>query len=154
MVVFRIQKAKRGLTLSGDGAARMGGRWNSTGTGIIYTAANRSLAMAEVAVHISIGTMPSGYHILEIHIPDNASMLVVQEKDLPANWDTNPPPLTTKKVGDDFIKENRYCLLKIPSSVTKGDFNILINPAHPEFVNIKIISADPFPFDMRLFNRP
>jgi RES domain-containing protein len=41
--------------------------------------------------------------------------------------------------------------LKIPSSVTKGDFNILINPNHPDFKRIAIQSIEPFPFDRRIF---
>jgi hypothetical protein len=41
--------------------------------------------------------------------------------------------------------------LKVPSATTKGDHNLLINPFHPEFKEIKIVAVEPFPFDNRLF---
>lgn len=151
MEVFRLLKEEHTSELSGQGAARFGGRWNSIGVELIYTASNRSLAMAEVAVHLTVATLPNNYQMMIIHIPDNTSMKIIQEKHLPSNWNAFPYQPATKKIGDQFVSENKFCLLKIPSAVTKGDFNILVNPAHKEFDKIKIIDNQPFPFDMRLF---
>ncbi|MFY8046747.1 MAG: RES family NAD+ phosphorylase [Chitinophagaceae bacterium] len=39
----------------------------------------------------------------------------------------------------------------MPSAVTKGDYNLLINPAHPDFKKIKIKGVEKFPFDRRIF---
>lgn len=153
MEVYRIQRASKGVALSGIGAARMGGRWNSVGTEVIYTSENRSLAQAEVVVHCSLGTLPSGYNLLEIFIPEETSIVIYEEKNLPAHWNIHPPPRANSSIGDNFIREGRYCLLKIPSAVTQGDYNILINPTHPEFVNIQVVRYSPFPFDARLFLR-
>ena len=44
-----LAREKFAGSLSGKGAAISGARWNSVGIEMIYTAANRSLAMAEVA---------------------------------------------------------------------------------------------------------
>ena len=151
MEVFRLSAGKWSKSLSGKGAALKGARWNSAGTEIIYTSSNRSLAMAEVAVHLTLATLPGDYMMITIFIPDDTSIKVVQEKDLPEDWNSFPHGSATRVFGDDFINENKYCLLKTPSAVTKGDFNILINPAHPEFKKIKIISIEPFPFDYRIF---
>jgi RES domain-containing protein len=151
MEVFRLQRNKYGLALSGLGASVSGARWNSPGYEIIYTSTSRSLAMAEVAVHLTLGTMPSDFFMLHIFIPDHISMLILQERDLPADWNTHPPPLACRQTGDTFIAERKYCLLKIPSAVTHGDYNILINPGHPEFSGIRVLSAQPFTFDQRLF---
>jgi len=71
---------------------------------------------------------------------------------LPKNWNIFPYLATTQKFGNGFIKENKYYLLKIPSAITKGDFNILINPYHPELKKIKILNSEPFPFNKRIFN--
>ena len=151
MEVFRLSAGKWSKTLSGKGAALKGARWNSAGTEIIYTSSNRSLAMAEVAVHFTLATIPGDYMMITIFIPDDVSIKVVKEKDLPKNWNSFPYGSATQIFGNDFINENKYCLLKIPSAVTKGDFNILINPLHPEFEKIKIILIEPFPFDHRIF---
>lgn len=151
MEVFRLSREEFSKELSGKGSAKYGGRWNSLGIELIYTASNRSLAMAEVVVHLTIATLPSDYRIVTVYIPDNLSMKVLQEKDLPDDWNIFPHSPVTQSIGDKFVSDNKFCLLKIPSAVTKGDFNILINPAHAEFSKIKIINNEPFPFDRRIF---
>jgi RES domain-containing protein len=70
---------------------------------------------------------------------------------LPLDWNKFPHPTTTQMIGDKFISENLYCVLQIPSSVTEGDYNLLINPKHPEFKRVKIIDTKRFIFDQRLF---
>lgn len=151
MHVYRLTKKKYGTMLSGIGAAIFGERWNSKGYEVIYTAENRSLAMAEVAVHLMLGTLPSNYEMLTIFIPDTIKIKKVDIQKLPADWNTFPHPKTTQKIGDFFLQENKFCILKVPSVVTKGDFNIMINPNHPEFKKIKVVVSEPFPFDRRLF---
>lgn len=137
--------------LSGAGAAIKGGRWNSIGFELIYTASNRSLAMAEVAVHFSLASLPDDYMMVTINIPDNLRVKEFYEIDLPRNWNAFPHPSSTQKLGDQFILQNKYCIAKIPSVVTKGDFNFLINPNHKEFKKISITEIDKFPFDKRIF---
>lgn len=151
MEVFRLVKEKFSYQLSGQGAALNGGRWNSVGVELIYTASNRSLAMAEVAVHLSVDNLPDDFKMVTIHIPDDISIMKLTRADLPANWNTFPPPSADQKIGDKFVFENRYCVLMIPSAVTQGDFGFLINPNHPDFARIKIIGNDKFPFDKRIF---
>ena len=151
MHVYRLTKKKYGTTLSGKGAAIFGERWNSKGNEVIYTAENRSLAMAEVAVHLMIGMLPSNYEMLTIFIPDTIKIKKVDVQKLPQDWNTFPHPKTTQKIGDFFLQENKFCVLKVPSVVTKGDFNIMINPNHIDFKKIKVTVSEPFPFDRRLF---
>lgn len=152
MEVFRIQKKEFKDSLSGKGAAKKGARWNSIGIEIIYTATNKALAMAEVAVHLTAGTLPDDRYLLTIYIPDDVSMQKLTYADLPADWNVYPHPATAQQIGDAFIKACRHCLLLIPSAAVQGDFNILINPAHADFSKIKIIDAVPFKFDNRFFN--
>lgn len=151
MEAYRLTRKRRSNVLSGKGAAMKGARWNSPGVEIIYTASNRSLAMAEVAVHFTLATLPSDYMMMTINIPDDIPFKIIREIDLPAGWNSFPFQLTTQAIEDNFIEENKYCILKIPSAVTKGDFNILINPYHNEFNRIKIVDVEDFPFDMRIF---
>lgn len=151
MEVFRLSRKKYSSVLSGAGSAIKGARWNSPGTELIYTASNRSLAMAEVAVHFTLATLPEDYIMTTIFIPDNLSIIIIQVKDLPENWNSFPYLSSTQYFGDTLVRENKFCLLKIPSAVTKGDFNILINPKHAEFRKIKIISQEHFPFNNRIF---
>lgn len=151
MEVFRISRQRFARSLSGKGAAILGARWNSAGVELIYTAANRSLAMAEVAVHLSYTELPADYVMLTIFVPDDVSSIKLASKDLPSNWNHFPYSSSTQTIGDRFLNENEHCLLVVPSAVTQGDHNILINPGHADFKGIKIVQAEKFPFDRRLF---
>lgn len=151
MEAYRLCREKFSTKLSGIGAAMKGARWNSIGVEMIYTASNRSLAMAEVAVHLSLATLPEDYMMMTIHIPDDISMKRLNVSDLPIDWNKFPHPSTTQIIGDRFISENPHCVLQIPSSVTEGDYNLLINPHHIEFQRIKILDIKKFIFDQRLF---
>jgi len=150
MKVYRLSRKKYADTLSGKGAALSANRWNSRGVEMIYTAESRALAMAEVIVHLSLALLPKDFVLLEITIPDAISLKTLHTKTLPENWSHFPYHHTTQLIGDNFIKENKYAILKVPSAVVRGDFNFLINPSHPEFETIKITSKQPFLFDRRL----
>lgn len=107
--------------------------------------------MAEVAVHFTLATLPGDYFMMAVFIPDDISLKIVNLKDLSKDWNTFPHPVSTQKIGDEFVSENEYCVLQVPSAVTKGDYNLLINPFHTDFKKIKIISTEKFPFDKRIF---
>lgn len=151
MFVYRLCRKKYAGVLSGAGAAKAGGRWNSIGTEIIYTAESRALALAELLVHLKLENMPSGFQIMTIQIPDYSSVRIIESKELPSNWNVYPPMASTQQFGDRFVKEAGQLLLKVPSAVVKGDHNLLINPHHREFKKIKIHSVEDFPLDRRLF---
>lgn len=151
MQVFRLSRERYANELSGAGAAIKGGRWNSIGFELIYTAGNRSLAMAEVAVHFTMATLPDDYMMVTINIPADLVIQEISESDLPRNWNAFPHPSSTQKLGDQFILQGRCCIAKIPSVVTKGDFNFLINPNHNDFKKLSISETEKFPFDRRIF---
>ncbi|MEP6647050.1 MAG: RES family NAD+ phosphorylase [Saprospiraceae bacterium] len=151
MELFRLSSSKYGRQLDGKGASKKGARWNGIGTEIIYTSSNRSLAMAEVLVHLSAAMMPAGFMMMTIFVPDTTSILEINSKNLPPDWNRWPPLTATQDIGDQFIKNNMACLLKVPSAVTPGDFNFLINPFHKEFIAVEIIEYEKFFFDNRFF---
>jgi len=151
MQVFRIARRQYANSLSGRGAALHGARWNSPGVEMVYTAGNRSLAMAEVLVHLSLDIIPDDFMMITIDIPDDIAIAEMKEQELPECWNQFPHNQTTQKVGDTFILEGRNCVLKAPSVVTDGDFNFLLNPLHHDFARITIREIRKFVFDRRLF---
>jgi RES domain-containing protein len=151
MEIFRLCRQKHAAILSGKGAAIKGARWNSVGVEIIYCAANRSLAMAEVAVHFSLASIPSDYMMMTIFVPDSIAIQVLDAKHLPTDWNEFPYNNATQSFGDDFISENKCCILQVPSVVTQGDYNLLINPQYKYFNQIQITAVEKFPFDKRIF---
>jgi RES domain-containing protein len=153
MILYRLSKQHYIKDLSGRGAELSGGRWNSKGIPVLYTAESRALAAIEIAVHTPLGIIPSDYFLAEIEIPDNASVLKIAINDLPRDWARHPFIKATQNIGDKFIKSNKHLVLQIPSATVKGDYNYLINPLHPDFNIVKIKSTEPFEFDSRLFRK-
>jgi len=133
MIVYRLCKKEYRYDLSGHGAEMNSGRWNGKGNAALYTAGSRALAVLEVADELSI---------TKLQIPD-----------LPKNWNRNPPARSTQYLGDDFLKENKYLILQVPSATVTGDYNYIISPAHPDFTSVKVIMTEPFEFDSRLFQK-
>lgn len=151
MEVFRLARKKYPIELSGKGASISGARWNSKGTEIIYCAHSRALAMAEVLVHLSLATLPNDFVMLTIDIPDDIFVEILDISKVNIDWNVFPCTFETPLWGDDFIRRNEACILKVPSAVVKGDFNFLINPYHVDFYKIKITEQTDFPFDKRIF---
>lgn len=150
MEVFRLSRERYAHVLSGEGASKTGGRWNSIGVDMIYTAGNRSLAMAEVAVHLSLALLPDDYCMITIDLLKGVSVQEMNPKKLPTDWRSFPHPVTTRAIGDRFIADGNHCVLQVPSAITQGDFNFLINPRHADFKKIRIRTVEPFPWDRRI----
>jgi RES domain-containing protein len=91
--------------------------------------------------------------MITINIPDDIMISEILVKDLPLGWKAFPLTTITQKIGDQFILQGKYLVMKVPSAVVPGDFNYLINPRHPEFGRIEIIIREPYEFDDRFFNR-
>lgn len=140
MIVHRIAKAAY-ADLDGEGARLYGGRWNSPGRPMLYTAANPSLAVLEVLVHLDLPPelMPNDYRLLSVEIPDDAP-----SQTLPAM------PEDTVATGDAFLQNALALTLRVPSLVVPQETNTLVNPRHPTFTKVKLVRNDPFQFDPRL----
>jgi len=153
MIVYRIEREKYLDTtfLQGIGASMSKGyRWNSFNTRLVYTAESRALATLEVSVHLDLSEdLPTDRFYVEIEIPDNITILEVELKDLPDDWDAKPPIITTQTIGDDFVHDNEAAILKVPSSIVPQEFNYLINPNHTDASKIKVMNKTRMSFDRR-----
>lgn len=150
MEVFCISKCKYIKDLSGTGARANGGRWNSKGRAVVYTACSRSLAALEALAHIPQKNLPSDLCLAILHIPDSLAIQSLSIKNLPADWQTIAIRPTTQPFGDRWLNKGDTALLKVPSVIIPEEYNLLINPSHPDAVKIQIKEVHPFVFDKRL----
>lgn len=127
---WRIDSEERYLTWdSGEGANLVGGRWNSKGTKVVYTAVDPATAILEVAVHKGFVALNSKAHYLSsARIPDLGLIHVVYPADVPnPNWLAPVGHHTDQqKFGDDLISKHPFVML--PSTVSKNSWNLLVNP--------------------------
>ena len=56
-------------------------------------------------------------------------------------------------MGDRFVREKKFMVMRVPSAVIQGDYNYLLNPSHPSFAQVKIQATEVYGFDERLFIR-
>jgi len=146
---WRIVKEKHAATaFFGKGAADSGGRWNSRGVPVVYTSNTKSLAALETLVHLN-PPVPFKYVTIRIQF-DDALVEIVRAKALPPDWQTEPPPPSTKAMGDAWARAARSAVLALPSVIIPGELNYLLNPAHPDFKTISLGKPEPFAFDPRL----
>jgi RES domain-containing protein len=151
MVVYRISNCQFISDLSGEGAYKYGGRWNSKGVHMLYTAGSAALALLESVVHIP-NIINVSYCLAAIEVPAQ-KIAVIHEEELPADWQMNPPPDHLKKIGNSFIASNDHLVLKIPSVILPQEFNYLINPYHKDFAGVKILTREPLNIDKRLLRQ-
>ena len=150
MTVFRIALRTHINDLSGTGAKLYGGRWNRPGTAILYTSENRSLAALEYLVHLPAAFAPADLAMATIQIPDDVSREEVEIGALPDRWRHFPAPPELADLGTSWAQASRTLLLRVPSAVVDQEFNILINPEHPEMKRVTLLRAEAFAFDDRL----
>lgn len=151
MLVYRVAKCTYIDDLSGMGASLFAGRWNSKGIFMLYASLTPSLALLENRVHMTV--LPTEeFCLAKLSIPDD-KVFAIEAVDLPVDWYKYPAPSVLKKIGDAFIRDMVYLALKIPSAVLPEEYNVLINPNHPDAVKIKQVSKRPIPIDERLFVR-
>jgi RES domain-containing protein len=149
MQVFRISNCKYIADTTGQGAYLVGGRWNSKGQRMLYTATNASLALLETLAHIPPQMPLLNYCLLQMQIPET-SITIITVSMLPKDWQVMPSTDTLKNMGDLFLQQNKYLALQVPSSVMPLENNILLNPNHNLFSKIKIINQQKIEIDKRL----
>src|SRR4051812_46061807 len=102
MFVYRIVKSKaRTNDLSGTGAFRAGGRWNSKGIYMLYTSENSSLAYLESLVHFEEPNIPPNLYIVKIEVVDHSKIYLPGDPEYPDNWMQIDLP-ENRSIGDRY----------------------------------------------------
>ena len=150
LLVWRLCSAKyAAMAFSGEGAKLYGGRWSAPGYRIAYCAESRALAMVEVLANADEQDrlFSLQWVLISAEIPTN---LVEKPDRFPENWRQYPHPSSTQLIGNQWVQAQRSLALRVPSAVVPGEFNYLLNPAHPDYAKIKPGKAEHFTFDPRL----
>ncbi|MEP7321092.1 MAG: RES family NAD+ phosphorylase [Saprospiraceae bacterium] len=149
ITVYRCSKCKYIRDLSGFGSYKVGGRWNSKGVYMLYSASNPSLAFLESLVHMAPIISGVDYCLMQLHSKQE-SILNLKVEDLPKDWRSDPAPEYLKRIGDQFIEEGKYLMLKVPSAVLPMEWNVLINPKHSLMAQLMVETPVPVNIDPRI----
>lgn len=138
--------------LSGGGAKVTGGRWNAQDHAVLYASMTRALACLETVVHLNAGGLPLNRYLVEVAVPDPVWAMARREtlSSLPVGWDAEPASLTSIQFGTDWLRAKSSALLILPSVIVAEEFNVLVNPAHPDAVGITSHKIRKWLYDPRL----
>lgn len=151
LVVYRVADGRHPL-LDGSGAARYGGRWHSPGRQVVYTARSYAGALLETLVHANIGRVPVHHVAIALTIPADVAIETVGGI-AAVGWDA-PDLVVSREIGDRWLASGASVALAVPSAVAlPHEQNVLLNPAHPEFIRISASRPEAVRWDARLFDR-
>lgn len=105
--------------------------------------------MLEVLAHVDTPELlaRTEWMLVSARVPET---LVERPARFPLNWRDFPAPAETRRFGDDWAAGGSAAALRVPSAVVAGEFNYLLNPAHPDFAGISRGRPEHFAFDSRL----
>lgn len=151
LVAWRLdQEVFSGSWDSGEGAYRVGGRWNNQGLRAVYCALDPATAILEVAVHKGFEALDIVPHDLtEITILDPTKVHIVQPDDVPnPNW-LRPgiPSAGQQSFGDNLLARHRF--VAIPSVVSTYSWNFIFLGGTGE-AGYSVKSQERFALDTRL----
>src|SRR5208283_996895 len=109
-----------------------------------------ALAAIETFVHLEPNLRPDDLVSIAAEIPDDAAMERLELKTLPRKWHELRDE-SLRDFGDGWIRAGTSVALHVPSAAIRGEWNVLVNPEHPEFRKIKVERAQRFEFDLRMF---
>jgi RES domain-containing protein len=137
--------------MSGEGSARYPGRWNPRGVRVVYTSESLSLATLEILAHAEHLEMLNQYVALRVDVPTTPITTFTLD-DLPDDWQTHPPPDSTRLLGYDWFLAAETLVLQVPSVFIPSEHNFLLNPNHAAFTEVKVAEPVPLPFDARVLS--
>ena len=127
--------AAEDFSCAGNGAAAIGGRWNSVGRPVIYLADSLALAQLEKRVHTPLRP-PRDLVAVEAILPA-AVVAGAETVEPPEGWaednvDWSVGSAASQRIGDDWLARVASLLLRVPSVVVPVGWNYLLNPVHPD----------------------
>ena len=124
------------------------GRWHSAGRRLDYAAESLSLAILERIVHYKRFDALEPHVLYALDIPESAIERVPTP---PADWDAEDSSPAAQAVGNAWCDEEKSPALLVPSAVTPGEHNLIVNSHHPDWRWDWVVSGpQAFAFDARL----
>jgi RES domain-containing protein len=134
----------------GEGARLYGGRWNGRGVRVVYASTSLALAAVETFVNLEPNLIPADLVSIEGEVPKSLAIRKLDLAVLPSRWYESRDE-SLRGFGEEWIRGGETVALLVPSAAIRGEWNILLNPAHPDFAQVQFKGPERFEFDARMF---
>jgi len=116
---------------------------------VVYAPQSLSLAALEILVHLKQTTDLQPFRFFVVEIPDE---FILMPASFPARWQSDHR--VSRALGDAWLAAGDRPVLRVPSLITPGEWNFLVNPLHRDFT-LKWVIAGPslYRFDHRLLEQ-
>lgn len=88
-----------------------------------------------------------------LQVPDESALIERHEPATQPNWWDAEDSAVAPVLCDEWLASRRSLVLVTPSVVAMLEFNLVVNPAHPDFSRIMVSAPEPVVWDRRL-SRP
>jgi len=151
-LAWRLSTPEYATRLDGKGNAERGARWNSPGRGVVYTSFNLSLAVLESLAQLppSLRSRLPQLTAVRIEIPDDLPRGELARSEFPDGFAGDAGARRCRELGDAWLATGRLLALAVPSVIVPQEQNLLINPAHAQIDQVRIVTMEAFRFDDRL----
>lgn len=153
MMFYRLSLLQYARSLDGMGASLAGGRWNHRGVPMVYASEYRSLAVLELLVHLSPSQFHAEYAFVGFEFAARARAEELRASELPHDWRDTSARAQIADIGTRWVQSGRSVALRVPSVIVPHEWNVLLNPAHPDFAGMKLSKTETFSFDKRLWQQ-
>jgi len=123
-----------------------GGRWSPPGTPCVYASLSPAGALLEYLAHLE-DAPPEGLLLAVAEAPAGATLSELNE---PSTWCELPYRAEVQQVGADWLASGRSLALRVPSALSQGECNVLLNPGHAGYAAVQLRELRPMQVDPRL----
>lgn len=135
--------------MDGEGARRVGGRWNPSGIPVVYMTVSHALAALEILVHAGRDVIQLDWSVISAEVPEDW-IEKTELANLPDDWNALPSSQASGEFGAEWVRAERSLAILLPSAIIPEEQLLMLNVRHPDFPKLEITPPKKFRFDHRL----
>jgi RES domain-containing protein len=122
-------------------------RWVTPNVPALFASLTPAAALLEALVNQDLGEMPDSLLLVGLKLPATRMLRLDTP---PEHWKDRPYRADVRRCGDRWALEHQSLALRVPSALCPGEFNVLLNTAHPDFTGVQRGEPEPLEIDPRL----